>query len=588
MKRENISVVKKASWLVVLMVALLSQGARSQEKNHNLEVGKNLDIFNALYSNLDLFYVDTLNPGQTMTAAINGMLHSLDPYTEYYPEEDAKKLEMMLTGKYAGIGALVKYHTGLKRVVIDEPYEGMPAAEVGLKKGDIILSIDDSVMTDKKVDYVSSHLRGDAGTSFVLKVHRPSAGKNLKFKVTRRNIKLPELPYYGVIEESGKWKEESGERKEESGKRKAESGKIGYINLNQFTEGCAKAVRNAFVDLKKQGVTRLVFDLRSNGGGSESEAVDIVNLWVPQGQLVVENRGKVPQASRSYKTRLEPVDTVMPIVVLVNGETASASEITSGALQDLDRAIIIGTRTYGKGLVQVPLDLPYNTNVKITTSKYFIPSGRCIQAINYSRGGGSGYKERIADSLTHVFYTRGGREVRDGGGIKPDVELKNDTMPNIAYYLSVGGMDSTEVMFDYVVDYIASHEQIAAPRDFHLTEADWQDFKQRVVESGFSYDPVSRKQFDELVKTAKFEGYYDDAKEAFDSLGERLKHDVGRDLDKHRKTIQQMMELDIVAAYYYQAGAIEAGLQYDKQLQEAVRLLRSTNEYAKMLHPQAD
>ena len=530
----------------------------SAQTNHQLEVGKNLDIFNALYSNLDLFYVDTLNPKQTMTAAIDGMLRSLDPYTEYYPEEETKNLKMMLTGKYAGIGALVKYHTRLKHVVIDEPYEGMPAAEVGLKKGDIILSIDDSVMTDKQVSYVSSHLRGDAGTTFVLKVKRPSTGKEMKFKITRRNIKLPELPYWGMRPDS-----------------------IGYINLNQFTEGCAKSVRRAFVELKQQGAKGLVFDLRGNGGGSEMEAVDIVNIWVPQEQTVVENRGKVRQANRVYKTRLEPVDTVMPIVVLVNGETASASEITSGALQDLDRAIVLGTRTYGKGLVQVPLDLPYNANVKITTSHYYIPSGRCIQAVNYKRNG----KERIADSLTSVFYTRGGREVRDGGGIKPDVELKNDTMPNIAYYLSAGGLDSTEVLFDYVVDYIDHHPTIAPAKDFHLTDADWQAFRQRVIESGFSYDPVSQKQFDELVKTAKFEGYYDDAKEAFEALEKKLKHDVASDLDKHRETIQQILELDIISAYYFQGGSIEAGLYADKQLKEAERLLKTPAEYRKILEP---
>ena len=548
-------------FLSLYLLSLLPLSVSAQvQSNHNLEVGKNLDIFNNVYSNLDLFYVDTLNPGQTMTAAIKGMLRSLDPYTEYYPEEETKQLEMMLTGKYAGIGALVKYHTALKRVVIDEPYEGMPAAEAGVKKGDIILTIDDSLMTDKKVDYVSSHLRGDAGTSFVLKVLRPSTGKEMKFKITRRNIKLPELPYYGMRPDS-----------------------IGYINLNSFTEGCSKEVRRAFVELKQQGAKALVFDLRSNGGGSEAEAVDIVNLWVPQGQVVVENRGKVKQGNRTYKTRLEPVDTLMPIVVLVNDETASASEITSGALQDLDRAIILGTRTYGKGLVQVPLELPYNATVKVTTSKYYIPSGRCIQAINYSRGEGGGYKERIPDSLTHVFYTRGGREVRDGGGIKPDVELKNDTMPNIVYYLSVGGADSTEVMFDYVVDYIAHHPTIAPATEFHLTEQDWQEFKDRVVKSGFKYDLMSKKNFDELVKTAKFEGYYDEAKDAFDALEAKLKHDVSAVLDKHRKTIQEIIELDIVSAYYYQRGSIAAGLNYDKQLKEAERLLKSPKEYGKIL-----
>ncbi|MBP5340359.1 MAG: S41 family peptidase [Prevotella sp.] len=544
---------------------LLPLGASCQS-NHLLEVGKQMDIFNSLYSNLDLFYVDTLAPAPTMTAAIRGMLRSLDPYTEYYPEEDSKKLEMMLTGKYAGIGALVKYHSKLKNVVVDEPYEGMPAAEVGLKKGDVILSIDDSTMIGKPVNYVSSRLRGDPGTTFVLKVRRPSTGKEMLFKITRRNIKLPELPYYGMRADS-----------------------IGYINLNQFTEGCAKEVRRAFIELKKQGAKGLVFDLRSNGGGSEMEAVDIVNIWVPQEQVVVENRGKVRQANRTYKTRLEPVDTVMPLVVLVNGETASASEITSGALQDLDRAVVLGTRTYGKGLVQVPLDLPYNANVKITTSHYYIPSGRCIQAINYKKrreeSGEAGYSDRVPDSLTNVFHTRGGREVRDGGGIKPDVELRNDTMANITYYLSASGMDSTEVMFDYEVDYLARHPQIAPAREFHLTEQDWQEFRQRVIDSGFTYDPVSKKQFAELVKTAKFEGYYDEAREAFDALEQKLRHDVAHDLDKHREAIQQTIELDIIAAHYYQGGSIEAGLATDKQMREAVRLLKSPDEYRNILKP---
>ena len=543
---------------MALMLSLLAQG----QKNHHLDVAKNLDIFNQVYKNLDLLYVDTLNPNEVIGTGIKAMLRSLDPYTEYYPESETKNLKMMLTGKYAGIGALIRYHQKLKRVVIDEPYEGMPAAEVGLKKGDIVLSIDDSTMIDKDVSYVSSHLRGDAGSNFVLKIRRPSTGKKMSFKITRRSIKLPELPYYGMLE-----------------------GGVGYINLNQFTEGCAKEVRRAFVDLKKQGATSLVFDLRSNGGGSEMEAVDIVNLWVRKGQTIVENRGKIKQATREYKTRLEPVDTVMPLAVLVNGETASASEITSGALQDLDRALIIGTRTYGKGLVQIPLDMPYNTNLKVTTSKYYIPSGRCIQAINYKRNGTGGYLERVPDSLTHVFYTAGGREVRDGGGIKPDVEVKNDSIPNIAYYLSASGRDSTEVMFDWVVDYINRHPTIASPREFHLSDADFDDFKQHVVKSGFTYDPVSEKQLKELEKTAKAEGYYEQAKEAFNLLESKLKHDVATDIDKHNDILRQMLELDIIAAYYFQAGAIEAGLQKDKQLKEAIRLLQSPDEYKKLLTP---
>ena len=577
--------------IVFLMVPLIAfaQG----RKNRNLEVAKNLDIFNEVYQNLDMLYVDTLNANELVGTGIKAMLRSLDPYTEYYPESETGSLKMMLTGKYAGVGALIRYHQKLKRVVIDEPYEGMPAAEVGLKKGDIVLSIDDSLMTDKDVSYVSNRLRGDAGTKFVLKVLRPSTGKKMDFKITRRAIKLPELPYYGILPTPDPSRaggetdySQGGLSKLPSSSGGAGGGSIGYINLNQFTEGCAREVRRAFVDLKKQGATSLIFDLRNNGGGSEMESVDIVNLWVDKDQTIVENRGKIKQFWHTYKTRLEPVDTQMPLVVLVNGETASASEITSGALQDLDRAISIGTRTYGKGLVQVPLDMPYNTKLKVTTSKYYIPSGRCIQAINYKkRREGALYSERMPDSLTHVFYTAAGREVRDGGGITPDVEVRNDTIPNIAFYLSASGQDSTEVMFDWVVDYISKHPTIAPPREFHLSDADFNDFKQRVVASGFTYDPVSEKQLKELVKTAKAEGYYDDAKEAFELLESKLKHDVATDLTKHEEILRQMLELDIITAYYYQAGAIEAGLKYDRQLKEAVRLLQTPEEYKKLLTP---
>ena len=550
-------------YIIALFMLLGMALSASAQKNmdHHFEVGKHLDIFNQVYKNLELLYVDTLSPKETIGTGINAMLRSLDPYTEYYAQDETKNLRMMLTGKYAGIGALIRKHQKLDRVVIDEPYANMPAAEAGLKKGDVIISIDDTLMNDKTVGYVSDHLRGEPGTSFLLKVMRPSTGKLMSFKITRRNIKLPELPYYGIRE-----------------------GDVGYINLNSFTEGCAKDMRLAFIDLKKRGATSLILDLRGNGGGSEQEAVDILNLWLPKGITVVENRGKVRQANKEYKTRVEPLDTVMPLVVLVNGETASASEITSGAIQDLDRGIILGSRTYGKGLVQIPIDLPYNTNMKVTTSKYYIPSGRCIQAINYKKGSG-GYREHIPDSLTKVFYTRNGREVRDGGGIMPDVEMKNDTIPNIAFYLSASGQDSTEVMFDYVVDYISKHPTIAPAAEFHLSDADWQTFRELVIKSGFTYDPVSKKQLAELVKTAKFEGYYDDAKTAFDELEKKLNHDVAFALDRHEQVIRQIVEQEIIAAYYYQSGAIEAGLGYDKQLKEAIRLLKSPEEYKKLLAP---
>lgn len=527
--------------------------------DHNFEVAKNLDIFNAIYKQLEMSYVDTLRAGDVIGTGINAMLRSLDPYTVYYPEEDTKDLKMMFTGKYAGIGALIRYHQRLKTTVIDEPYEGMPAAVAGLRKGDIIVAIDDSVMTGKKTDYVSSRLRGDAGTSFILKIRRPSTGKVMDFKVTRRSIKLPDIPYYGLRPDG-----------------------VGYINLSGFTEGSAREMRRAFVDLKKRGASGLVLDLRGNGGGSLQEAIDIINMWVPRGLTLVETKGKLAQANRAYRTRLEPVDTLMPIVVLVDGETASAAEITAGSLQDLDRGVVMGARTYGKGLVQVSADLPYNANLKLTTSKYYIPSGRCIQAISYKHSGG-GYTERIPDSLTHVFRTRAGREVRDGGGIMPDVEAKPDTLPNIAIYLD--RIDSTEVMFDYVTDYIASHPTIAPATEFHLTDAEWEDFKQKVVKSGFTYDPVSGKRFDDLVKMARFEGYYDDAREEFEALKAKLNHDVARDLEKSKDVIRQMIESDIISAYYYQSGTVEAALMHDKTVAAAVELLSDGTRYVSTLSP---
>lgn len=531
-----------------------------KEKNHDFVVAKNMDVFTSIYKNLDMMYVDTLDADEVIGNGINAMLQSLDPYTEYYPESEVKELKNMLTGKYAGIGSVVRYNYQLGYTVISEPYEGMPAQEAGLKKGDIILSINDSTMKGKEVSYVSDRLRGEPGTSFILKVKRPSTGKVMKVKLTRRTIQMPFLPYYGLLD-----------------------GGIGYINFNSFTDQCAKDVRRAFIDLKKQGAKKLVFDLRNNGGGSVSEAVSIVNMFLPKDKVVLTMKGKLQRANNEYKTTVEPIDTLMPIVVLVSGNTASAAEILSGSLQDYDRAIILGTRTYGKGLVQATMDLPYNGQMKLTTSKYYIPSGRCVQALNYKHAKG-GYVEHVPDSLTKVFYTAGGREVRDGGGVKPDVEMKPDSLPNIAYYLA-GARDSNELMLNYEVDYIAKHPTIAPAKDFALTDADYEEFKARVLKADFKYDRETEKYLKDLMKLARFEGYYDDAKPEFDALAKKLSHNVAKDLDYNKQYIKRLLENDIVAAYYYQGGAIRNSLRYDKQVKEAVRLLNTPEEYKKLLRP---
>ena len=547
--------------LISLLMVLLAAPAFAQiDRDHDFKTAKNMDIFNSIYKNLDLMYVDTLDAEEVVGNGIKAMLGSLDPYTTYYPEEKVNELKNMLTGKYAGVGAVVRYNFQLQRVCISEPYENMPAAEVGLKKGDIILSIDNEDMTNKDVAYVSDHLRGDPGTSFIIKVKRPSTGKTLKMKITRRTIQMPFLPYYGMLE-----------------------GGYGYINFNSFTDNCAKDVRRAFIDLKKQGAKGLVFDLRNNGGGSVSEAVSIINMFLPKGKTVLKMQGKLQRSNKEYKTSVEPVDSVMPMVVLVNGNSASASEIMSGSLQDYDRAIILGTRTYGKGLVQTTMDLPYNGQMKLTTAKYYIPSGRCVQALNYKHAKG-GYVEHVPDSLTKVFYTANGREVRDGGGVKPDVEVKPDSLPNIAFYLA-GARDSNEVMLNYEVDYIAKHPTIAPAKDFALTDADYDEFKARVLKADFKYDRETEKYLKDLEKLAKFEGYYDDAKPEFEALKKKLSHNVAKDLDYNKEYIKQLLENEIVAAYYFQAGAIQNSLRYDKQIKEAVKLLNSPEEYKKILLP---
>lgn len=526
--------------------------------NHNLEVAKQMEIFSTLYRYLDLMYVDTLNAEQVVGEGIKGMLNSLDPYTEYYPAADRKELKSMITGKYGGIGAIITYRSKDKRSVISEPYFGMPAYEAGLRMGDIILAIDGEDMTNKQLSYVTEHLRGNAGTSFLLKYQRPGLKEPATVKITRRQIQMPAIPYYGMANDS-----------------------VGFISFSQFTEDCAKLFRNAVIDLKRQGMSSLIIDLRANTGGSLSEAVDILNLFLPKDMTLVRTRGKLPQSGREYTTSKLPIDTVMPIVALVGNMTASASEIMSGTLQDLDRGVIMGTKTYGKGLVQTPIALPYNGNLKLTTAHYYIPSGRCVQAIKYKRGN----NEVVADSLKREFKTKNGRTVKDGGGIMPDIVITPDTIPNVVYYFN-SALDSTSVLMDYVVDYVASHKTIAPARDFEISDEDYEDFKKKAIESGFQYDRESSKLLKQLKKVAEFEGYYNRAKAEFDALEKKLAHDLSVELDHHKQEVKQAISSDIVACYYYQTGVIENSLRSDKLVQEALSLLADKSRYHKLLNPE--
>ena len=554
------------SLMLMAFMAVAMPIMAQNTSDHNFRVAKNLDIFNAIYRNLDLMYVDSLDADKTIGTAIRSMMRSLDPYTDYFPEDKAAEYKQMMTGKYAGIGSIISYSFTRKRVIINEPYEGMPAAEAGLKKGDIILSIDGESMAEKSTAYVSDHLRGEPGTTMVMKIERPSTGKKMTVKVQRRAIQMPYLPYYGM-----------------------QKGGIGYINYNQYVENSAKDVRRAFIDLKKQGMKGLVLDLRNNGGGSVQEALQILNMFIPKGRHLLSMKGKVKNANSSYNTTVEPIDTVMPIVVLVNEATASASEITSGTLQDYDRAVIMGTRTYGKGLVQIPnVSLPYNGKLKLTTAKYYIPSGRCIQALRYKHTDNGYVAENVPDSLTHEFRTAAGRIVRDGGGIKPDIEVKPDSLPNIAFYLS--RVDTTDILLNYEIDYIAAHPTVASPKDFELSDADYEQFKQRVIKSGFTYDQVSEKILKELESLARFEGYYDDAKPEFEALRQKLKHNIAKDLDYpyNKQKIKELIAADLMAAYYFEKGSLENSLRNDKQFAEAARLLGNPDEYQKLLQPKKE
>lgn len=543
--------------LAAVLVAVAFFSFKSGD-DRNFQIAKNLDTFNSIVKELDMFYVDTLDPNKTVREGIDYMLSSLDPYTEYYPEDDQAELQQMLNASFGGIGSLITYNQKLKRSMIAEPFEGTPAAKVGLKAGDILMEIDGKDLAGKNNQEVSQMLRGAVGTSFKLKVERPDekgGTRPLEFDIVRQTIQTPMIPYDTIFNKN-----------------------VGYINLSTFSGTPSKDFKKTFLKLKKEGITSLVIDLRGNGGGRLEEAVEIANFFLPRGKVIVTTKGKTKQASNTYKTLREPLDLDIPITVLVNGATASASEILSGAFQDFDRAVIVGSRTFGKGLVQTTRPLPYGGVMKLTTSKYYIPSGRCVQAIDYKHRNEDGSVGTIPDSLTTVFHTAAGREVRDGGGVMPDIEVKQEKLPNILFYLV-----RDNLIFDYATQYCLKHPSIPSPQEFKVTDADYNDFKAMVKKADFKYDQQSEKIMKTLKEAAKFEGYLDEASEETKALEKKLTHNLDRDLDYFSKDIRSMIADEIIKRYYYTRGGIIQQLKDDDGLQAALKILADPVKYKETL-----
>ena len=560
--------MKKNARIISILVGVLLLGGIffgfNKSDDRSFQIVKSLDVFNSVFKELDMFYVDSIDPKEVIEYGIQAMLAKTDPYTEFYPEED-NTLKEMTSGKFGGVGSVIRYYGPCKRVAIIEPSEGHPAAEAGLKAGDIILEINGKDMAQESrtpnelTDYVSSNLRGDPGTMCVVKVNRPVSDSTyvpMEFKITRGTIRTNPMPYYGMLNDS-----------------------IGYIYVSTFSvEGCSKEIKRAFIELKQQGATSMIIDVRGNRGGLLSEAVNVVNFFVPKGKEIVKTKGKFKQMDHVYRTASEPIDLEIPLVVLVDGITASASEIVSGSLQDLDRAVIIGNRTYGKGLVQTLRYLPYNTSMKVTTSKYYIPSGRCVQAIDYSKRNADGSIARTPDSLTHVFYTEAGREVRDGGGIRPDIEVKMERTPNILFYLV-----NEDMIFDYATQYVIKHPTIAGVKDFRLTDADYADFKAMLKKRNFTYDRQSEALLKNLKEMAEFEGYMENASDEFAALEKKLQHNLDLELDRFAKDIKPLIAEEIVKRYYFERGAVQESMKDDLDLEKAIEVLQQPDKYQGIL-----
>lgn len=535
------------------MFPVVLKGQNELKTDRSFELSKNLEIFSSVYKALYSTYVDDINEGDLIKTAIDAMTAKLDPYTNYYPESDMENVKLQLLGEYGGIGALI--HQKDNKVYISEPYEGMPAYEAGLKAGDCILEVNGQDARGKNSDQVRSYLRGQAGSNITIKVDRYGQEKTFTFK--RKEISLNNVPYSGMVTD-----------------------KIGYIKLNEFTKDAASNVLKAFNDLKKQSMQGLILDLRGNGGGLLNEAVDIVNIFVDKGQTVVTTKGKIASKSQSFKTTKSAVDTKIPIIVLLDNSSASASEIVSGALQDLDRAVIMGQRSFGKGLVQNVIPLVYNSQLKVTVSKYYIPSGRCIQAIDYSHRDAQGRASKINDSLRTAFKTKNGRTVYDGYGIEPDTLLEPEYVSNISFALITKFLP-----FDYATKFVKEHPSIPPAKDFKISDEIYEDFVAFLNGKDYSYTTSTEAGIKALIDNADKEKCDEKIISLLKDAQKQIDEDKKNDLYKFKDEIKELLLSEIVVRYYNQKGRVEAMIQNDPEVLKAVSLLGKPSEYNRLLTP---
>jgi carboxyl-terminal processing protease len=537
-------------WLSALLV--LGGIVAFQAKNDRLfAIAKSIDIFASLIRELDTYYVDQIDPEQLLTVGIQAMLEELDPYTEYIPEEESDDFRMLTTGEYAGVGALIG-NRGEGNIVI-MPYTGFPAQNGGMRIGDLLLKVDSISVLKKTTSEVSELLKGPANTGVTVTVKRGE--DTLRFSLNRKKISLKNVPFYGKLDE-----------------------KTGYIKLSDFTTNASAEVRNALVSLKAQGATQLVLDLRDNPGGLINEAVEIVNLFIPKGREVVKTIGKLQQVNYTYKTTKTPVDTKIEIIVLINERSASAAEIVAGALQDYDRAVLLGQKSFGKGLVQTTLPLSFNSQIKVTTAKYYIPSGRCIQAIDYAKSREDGSAGTVPDSLRKAFKTANGRVVLDGAGIEPDEKVTEKGYAPISYTLVAGNH-----VFDYATTYFYKHPTLASPSAYQVTEEVYADFKKFLEGKEYDYTTYSEKSVQDMEKYLAKESYFDEVKDQLEQIKSRVNHSKENDLDTHQKEIKKILSEEIVSRYYFQEGMIEAGLQGDPVIELAKEYFATPTRMAKAL-----